>query len=58
MNEISDFNLDIESLKRKVYWGENVCSNKNKNNIFKNLELQFSVLQQENNFLKIEVNRN
>ena len=47
----------IESLKQKVCCRENVSSNKNKNNVVENLELQFSLLQQENNFLKTEINQ-
>ena len=57
MNEIYELKLDIESLKQKVYWVKNFSSNENKNNIFENEELQFSLLQQENNFVKAEINQ-
>ena len=57
MNEIYELKQEIESLKQKVCCGENFSGNKNKNNIFENLELQFSLLQQENNFLKTEINQ-
>ena len=56
MNEIYELKQEIESLKQKVCCGENFSSNKNKNNKNENLELQFSLLQQENNFLKTEIN--
>ena len=56
MNEIYELKQEIESVKQKVCCGENFAGNKNKNNIFENLELQFSLLQQENNFLKTEIN--
>ena len=36
---------------------KNFSSNENKNNIFENEELQFSLLQQENNFAKAEINQ-
>ena len=52
MNEVYELKQEIESLKQKVCCGENFSSNKDKNNIFENLGLQFSLLQQENNFLK------
>ena len=57
MNEIYELKQEIESLKQKVCCGENFSGNKIKNNIFENLELQFSLLQQENNFLKTEINQ-
>ena len=57
MNEIYELKQEIESLKQKVCCGENFSSNKNRDNIFENLELQFSLLQQENNFLKTEINQ-
>ena len=57
MNERYEPNQEIESLKQKVCCGEHFSGNKNKNNIFENLELQFSLLQQENNFLKTEINQ-
>ena len=57
MNEIYELKQEIESLKQKVCCGENFSRNKIKNNIFENLELQFSLLQQENNFLKTEINQ-
>ena len=57
MNEIYQLKQEIESLKQKVCFGEHFSSNKNKNNIFENLELQFSLSQQENNFLKTEINQ-
>ena len=57
MNEIYELKQQIESLKQKVCCGENFSSSKNKNNIFENLELQFSLLQHENNFLKREINQ-
>ena len=57
MNELYELKQEIESLKQKVCCGENFSSNKNKNNIFENLELQFSLLQLENNFLKTEINQ-
>ena len=55
MNEIYELKQDIQSLKQKVNDGESFDNNKNKNNIVENLELQFSLLQQENNFLKTEI---
>ena len=57
MNKIYELKQEMESLKQKVCCGENFSGSKNKNNIFKNLELQFSLLQQENNFLKTEINQ-
>ena len=57
MNKVCELKQKIESLKQKVCCGENFSNNENKNNIFENLELQFSLLQQENNFLKTEVNQ-
>ena len=57
MNELYELKQEIESLKQKVCCGENFSSNKNKYNIFENLELQFSLLQLENNFLKTEINQ-
>ena len=57
MNEIYELKREIESLKQKVCCGENFSSNKNKDNIFENLDLQFSLVQQENNFLKTEINQ-
>ena len=57
MNEIYELKQEIESLKQKICCGENFSSNKNKNNVVENLELQFSLLQQENNFLKTEINQ-
>ena len=56
MNEIYELKQEIESLKQTVCCGENFSGNQN-NNIFENLELQFSLLQQENNFLKTEINQ-
>ena len=55
MNEIYKLKQEIESLKQKIYCGENIFNN-NKNNKFENLELQFPLLQKENNFLKTEIN--
>ena len=55
MNEIYELKQEIQSLKQKVNDGESFVNNKNKNNIVENLELQFSLLQQENNFLKTEI---
>ena len=52
MNEIYELKKEIQ----KVYVGEKFSTNKNQNNIIENLELQFSPLKQENNFLKIEIN--
>ena len=49
MNEIYKLKQEIESLKQKIYCGENIFNN-NKNNKFENLELQFRLLQKENNF--------
>ena len=49
MNEIYKLKQEIESLKQKIYCGENIFNN-NKNNKFENLELQFLLLQKENNF--------
>ena len=49
MNEIYKLKQEIESLKQKIYCGENIFNN-NKNNKFENLELQFPLLQKENNF--------
>ena len=57
MIEIYELKQETESLKQKVCCGENFSGNKNKNNIFENLELQFSLLQQENKFLKTEINQ-
>ena len=57
MNEIYELKQEIEPRKQKVCCGENFSGSKNKNNIFENLELQFSLLQQENNFLKTEINQ-
>ena len=57
MKEIHELKQDIESLKQKFCCGENFSSKKNKNNKFENLELQFSLLQQENKFLKTEINQ-
>ena len=56
-NEIYELKQEIESLKQKVCCDENVSSNKNKNNKNENLELQFSILRQENNFWKTEINQ-
>ena len=57
MNEIYELKQEKEPLKQNVCCGENVSSNKNKNNKFENLELQFFLVQQENNFLKTEINQ-
>ena len=57
MNEIYELKQEIESLKQKVSCRENFSSNKNKNNVFENLELQFSLSQQESNLLKTEINQ-
>ena len=57
MNEIYQLKQQIESLKQKICCGENVSSNKNENNKFENLEVKFSLLQQENNFLKTKINQ-
>ena len=58
MDKICELKQEIESLKQKVCCcGENFSNNENKNNIFENLELQFSLLQQENKFLKTEINQ-
>ena len=57
MSEIYELKQEIESLKQKVCRGENFSINKNKNNVFENLKLQFSLLQQEDNFLKTEINQ-
>ena len=57
INKIYELKQEIEPLKQTVCCGENVSSNKNKNNKFENLELQFFLLQQENNFLKTEINQ-
>ena len=57
MNEIYELKQEIESLKQKVCCAENFSSNKNKYNANEHLELRFSLLQQENNFLKIEINQ-
>ena len=57
ISEIYELKQEIESLKQKVCCGENFCINKNKNNVFENLKLQFSLLQQEDNFLKTEINQ-
>ena len=56
MNEIYELKQDIQQLKQKVN-GENFVSDKNKNNIVENLELRISLLQQENSFLKTEMNQ-
>ena len=45
------------SVLESVCCEENFSNNKNKNNIFENLELQLSLLQQENNFLKTGINK-
>ena len=55
-NKIYELKQEIESIKQRVCCGENFSSNKNKNNTL-NLELQFSLLQQENNFSKTEINQ-
>ena len=57
MNKIYELKQEIESLKQKVCCGKKFSSNENKNNKFENLELQFSLLLQENNFLKTEINQ-
>ena len=57
INKIYELKQEIEALKQTVCCGENVSSNKNKNNKFENLELQFFLLQPENNFLKTEINQ-
>ena len=57
MNELNELKQEIESLKQKACCGENFSSNKNKDNIFENPELQVSLLQQENNFLKTKINQ-
>ena len=57
MNEIYELKQEIESLKQKVCCAEKFSSNKNKYNTNEHLELQFSLLQQENNFLKTEINQ-
>ena len=57
MNELNELKQEIESIKQKVCCGENFSSNKNKDNIFENPELQVSPLQQENNFLKTKINQ-
>ena len=57
MNKIYELKQEIESLKQKVCCGKNFSSNENKNNKFENIELQFSLLLQENNFLKTEINQ-
>ena len=57
MNEIYELKQEIESLKQKVCCVGNFSGSKNKNNIFENLELELSLLQQENNFLKTEINQ-
>ena len=56
MNEIYELKQEIESLKQNVCCGKNFSSIKSKNNIFENLELQFSLLLQDNIFLKIKIN--
>ena len=55
-NKMYELKQEIESIKQRVCCGENFSSNKNKNNTL-NLELQFSLLQQENNFSKTEINQ-
>ena len=47
MNEMYELKQEIESLKQKVCCGENFSSNKNENNVFENLEFQFSLFQQK-----------
>ena len=47
---------EIQPLKQ-VCVEENICINKNENNIIEKVELQFFLLQQENNFLKTEINQ-
>ena len=58
MNKTYELKQEIEPLNQKVCCGENFSSTKNKNNVFENLEFQFFLLQQENNFLKTEINQN
>ena len=54
MNEIFGLKMEIKSLKEKLQNRGNISPNINDNNI-KNLELQVSFLEQENSFIKIEL---
>ena len=56
MKSAYELKQEIQSLKQ-VCVEENICINKNENNIIEKLELQFFLLQQENNFLKTEINQ-
>ena len=55
MNEIYELKREITSLTKKVGDWEGLHSNIDKENIIKNLELQISLLQQENLFIKTEL---
>ena len=55
MNEIYELKKEIICLKTKVSDWENSNLNLDDKNIIKNLELQISFLQQENSFIKIEL---
>ena len=54
MNEIFGLKMEIKSLKEKLQNRGNISPNINDNNI-KNLELQVSFLEQENSFIKVEL---
>lgn len=55
MNEIYELKKEIYVLKNKFGDWENLNPNFDDKNIIKNLELQISHLQQENSFIKIEL---
>ena len=56
MKNAYELKQEIQSLKQ-VCVKENICINKNENNIIEKLESQFFLLQQENSFLKTEINQ-
>ena len=56
MKNAYELKQEIQPLKQ-VCVEENICINKNENNIIEKVELQFFLLQQENNFLKTEINQ-
>ena len=57
MKNAYELKQEIQPLKQ-VCVEENICINKNENNIIEKVELQLFLLQQENNFLKTEINQN
>ena len=56
MKNAYELKQEIQPLKQ-VCVEENICINKNENNIIEKLESQFFLLQQENSFLKTEINQ-